>query len=166
MKHFDNVKTAADLKKAYLELAKKHHPDKGGDPEVMKAINAEYEQIRKRLQKFADSPFTPKDSADGFDWETVNTNELPETLREAIFKIASLDGIEIEICGKWIWVEGNTRKHTGVLKAAGYRWAPKKKMWYWREEKEERHNSRGRYDIGRIRTRYGSAKVSPTLSIN
>jgi len=32
-----------DIKKAYRELVKIHHPDKGGDPKVMLEINAAWE---------------------------------------------------------------------------------------------------------------------------
>lgn len=36
-----------DVKKAYRKLAMKHHPDKGGDPEQFKKIQAAYDRITK-----------------------------------------------------------------------------------------------------------------------
>ena len=45
MKHFSNIKSFEDLKNQFKALAKKNHPDAGGDPEVMKAINGEYDQL-------------------------------------------------------------------------------------------------------------------------
>jgi hypothetical protein len=43
MKYFKNINSLEDLKKQFKKLAFKHHPDKGGDVEVMKAINNEYD---------------------------------------------------------------------------------------------------------------------------
>ena len=35
-----------DIKKAYRELVKIHHPDKGGDAKVILEINAAWEQLK------------------------------------------------------------------------------------------------------------------------
>lgn len=45
MKHFKNIKSIEDLKEQFRNLARVNHPDVGGNPEVMKAINAEYDQL-------------------------------------------------------------------------------------------------------------------------
>ncbi len=45
MKHFKDIKSFEDLKNQFKALARKNHPDAGGDPEVMKAINGEYDQL-------------------------------------------------------------------------------------------------------------------------
>jgi curved DNA-binding protein CbpA len=37
--------TAEEIKKAYRSLAQKHHPDKQGDPETFRAIQAAYETL-------------------------------------------------------------------------------------------------------------------------
>lgn len=37
--------SSSDVKKAYRNLALKNHPDKGGDPEKFKDINAAYEVL-------------------------------------------------------------------------------------------------------------------------
>ncbi len=39
------------IKKAYIELVKIHHPDKGGDAKVMLEINAAWEQLKKNHKK-------------------------------------------------------------------------------------------------------------------
>jgi hypothetical protein len=44
-KYFKNVESLEDLKNQFKAFARKNHPDAGGDPEVMKAINGEYDQL-------------------------------------------------------------------------------------------------------------------------
>lgn len=44
-KYFKNVKNFEDLKKQYKDLLKKNHPDNGGDLEVMKEINVEFDAL-------------------------------------------------------------------------------------------------------------------------
>ena len=41
--------TFADLKKRYRQLAKKYHPDVGGDEEAFKAIVSKYETLKMYL---------------------------------------------------------------------------------------------------------------------
>lgn len=45
MTYFKNVKSFEDLKNQFRELARKNHPDAGGDAETMKAINQEYDTL-------------------------------------------------------------------------------------------------------------------------
>ena len=44
---FKDCRTLEELKKKYHELVLKHHPDRGGDLETMKAINAEFDTANK-----------------------------------------------------------------------------------------------------------------------
>jgi len=51
--------SAADIKKAYRQMAMKHHPDKGGDPEKFKQITKAYEILgdeekRERYNKYGE----------------------------------------------------------------------------------------------------------------
>ena len=67
MKYFTNCKTLDDLKAEYRRLAKRHHPDLGGDKATMQAINAEYEtrfEILKKQsgQKRLEPQYIQKDS--------------------------------------------------------------------------------------------------------
>ena len=41
---------SSDLKSAYRKLAKRHHPDTGGDEEQMKRVNQAYQTIRDDLK--------------------------------------------------------------------------------------------------------------------
>ena len=42
--YFESVQSIDELKKEYKRLARKNHPDVGGDTEVMKEINRQYEE--------------------------------------------------------------------------------------------------------------------------
>lgn len=52
--------------------------------------------------------------------------DLSETLREKAAWSLSLDGVETELCGVWLWLHGETRKHKDALKEQGFRWSPRK----------------------------------------
>lgn len=45
MKYFKNISSFEDLKEQFKQLARANHPDAGGEAEVMKAINTEYDQL-------------------------------------------------------------------------------------------------------------------------
>lgn len=50
MKYFTDIATLDALKAEYRRLVLKHHPDRGGDVEVMKAINNEYDALFPALK--------------------------------------------------------------------------------------------------------------------
>lgn len=63
--HFDlnHVKSTSDLKKHFRELAKKHHPDMGGDPERFRSMNEDFNSIKdSRWYKKLDKPRKAKKS--------------------------------------------------------------------------------------------------------
>lgn len=145
------------LKARYRELAKAHHPDlhpEEGD-EIMKAINVEYDELVRRLSHVA-----PDGRTEATAEQARDAADMATAYREAVYKIIHLDGLEIELCGAWLWVSGDTYKHRDALKAAGYRWASAKKMWYWRSEEYAGHHSRRKTDIADIRMKYGSERVT------
>ena len=149
MTFFNEVSTFADAKKLYKKLALEFHPDKGGDVEVMKQINAEYDFICAKIlkgEKLTDS-------------EINDEIRLSQEFREKIQPIANLP-LEIEIVNKWIWVSGNTYQFRSILKELGYMWASAKKMWFYRNENDKTVNRFGEMSIGEIRAKYGSQKVS------
>lgn len=49
--HFKNVSSLDDLKQQYRKLAMQHHPDAGGNTEVMKEVNGEYDVLFPVWQK-------------------------------------------------------------------------------------------------------------------
>lgn len=157
--YFKEVNTLEELRKQYKELLKKHHPDNGGDVADMQTINAEYDKLFKMLKdrhenKSADN-FNTKESdysQNMYDWEN------DKALREVLEKIINFNGLEILICGQWIWISGNTYSHKKELKEIGFKWASQKKMWYWRSEtfKKKSHKT---LSIDEIKNYYGSTEI-------
>lgn len=157
-KYFKNISDISELKKEYRKLAKANHPDNGGDTWVMAAINNEYEALFNELK----AAHNTKAQADTTG-KTREVHETPEQFRDIINAIINLDDITIELCGAWIWVSGNTRDHKDLFKSLGFRWASKKKMWYWRCE-EDAVQSRGTKTMDYIRSKYGSDTVKADTS--
>lgn len=151
MKYFNNVKTLDELKAEYRRLALKYHPDLGGDTEAMKAINAEHDTLFEILKvehnRRADEDTTGK---------TYRTTETAEEFRDIIEHLLKLDGLDVELCGSWLWIGGDTRKHKEALKAAGCVWSKNKQKWYWHHKEDGAKYSRGRYNMEQIRDKFGS----------
>ena len=144
--YFENVRTLDELKAEYRRLVKLPHPDCGGDPETMKAINNEHDKLFEELKRQHNA------RADEFH----QTTETAEEFREIIEKLLQLDGLTVELCGSWLWIGGNTWEHKDALKAAGCRWSSNKKLWYWHHAEEGRSWHQGKKTIGEIRSKYGS----------
>ena len=153
---FAACKTLDELKKAYKAAALKNHPDLGGDTATMQTINAAYEErfdiLKRNLNTAA--------AAD----ETGKTHATAETAGDFIAIIDALlklDGLEIELCGRWLWIGGNTREHKDALKAAGCRWCSTKKLWSWHFADEGCGYRKGRRStMDQIRSKYGSTTFS------
>ena len=157
-KYFENVSTLEVLRKQYKELLKLHHPDNGGNLEVMQEINAEYDKLFKILKDQHENGNTDQNHAKS------NYNNMKydfaedEKLREMLNKIIHFKGIDIELVGAWIWVSGNTYSCKKELKELCFKWASQKKMWYWHSE-AFRKKSCKTLSMDDIRSYYGSTEV-------
>lgn len=148
MNYFKDCKTLQEAKILYKKLALQHHPDRGGDPEVMKAINLSYENFLKN-------------GANKFDSEKFNEEiRLNEEYNEAISKVINLQGVLLELVGGWLWATGNTKMYKDIFKEAGYFYAPKKQAWYFRtEEWSCKGRKKKNLTLDQIRSKYGSKEI-------
>ena len=140
---FENCKTLDELKAEYRRLSKIYHPDLGGDLEIMKQINAQYETAFDALNASSDEPKA----------------ETAADFINIINALVKLQGITIELCGSWLWISGDTKAVKEELKAAGCRWASKKSMWYWHPADWKPAN-RKTATMEHIRQKYGSKIIS------
>lgn len=140
--------TETNLKKAFRAAAKKYHPDVNpAGAEMMKAVNDAFDTLKPLIGE----TITPN--------STTASADYPEALNAALNAVFGLSGIEIEICGNWAWVSGETYPHRTTLKTAGFKFAGKKKAWHFRPD-EWASKSRGSTSMDEIRATYGSAHVT------
>lgn len=92
---------------------------------------------------------------------TRHTTETPDEFKAIVDVLLKLEGVEVELCGAWLWIDGNTYPHRSALKAAGCRWSASKRKWYWRHEEDDCFWSRGTASMEEIRDKYGSEWLRP-----
>ncbi len=137
---------AAAVNKAWRAMAAKYHPDRNPAGEnMMKLVNAARDALADYEGEAAAAPGGETQANYG------------EAINEALNAIFDLEGLEIEICGAWIWVGGDTRAHKDALKGAGFKWAPKKKKWNFRPA-GWKSTSRGSWSMADIRAGHGTFK--------
>jgi hypothetical protein len=132
---FKNVTGINEAKKVYKTLAKKLHPDVGGSDEEFKILNAVYNDFIEHKIYFS------------------NDSKIDIELEKIISQILHFENITIELVGSWIWVSGDTKNIKDKLKELGFKWASKKKMWYYGEMKSINPNPKS---MDEIKSKYGS----------
>lgn len=121
------IETADELRKQFYKLSKKLHPDTGGNTQDFQQLQNEYETLKYRV--FTDNNYSKE--------EVDIENELDGVMNAIHQSIMHLEGIVIEVVGKWLWISGNTFAVKNELKAAGLKFASAKKMWYFAGTKHQ-----------------------------
>lgn len=116
MKYFKNVETLEELRKQYKELLKKYHPDNpNGSTEATQEVNAEYDTLFKTLKdRHEHGASDTNDNKTDYNNMKYDFSE-DEKLREVLQHIVTMENINIEIVGCWIWIDGNTYEHKDTL---------------------------------------------------
>ena len=136
LKEFQNVEGINEAKKIYKTLAKKLHPDMdGGDEESFKLLNAIYTDLIEHKIYFS------------------NDFKIDVELEKIISLILHFENITIELVGSWVWVSGDTKEIKEKLKELGFKWASKKKMWFYGEMKGRNPQEKS---MEEIKSKYGS----------
>ena len=149
--------TLEELKKMYHKLATIHHPDVGGSKEDMQKVNNEYESLFAVL----------KNIHKNVKGETYNkeTSEVYSDFITIIDILLKVPNIVIEICGKWLWITGDTKPHAKIFRSIGCQWASKKQAWYYHRPEDAAH-SNGNYTLMEIRQIFGSKILNNENSKN
>jgi hypothetical protein len=159
---FSTCKTLDEAKKQYRALAMIHHPDKGGDVEVMKEIINQFEKFVPQTEKFA---------GETAQW---NSAEFVAIINDLIH----IPGIIIEITGSYISVMGETKPVKDLIKAinvdgAKYpmysdaQWHSTHKHWFFKPAGYRPFTNK-KYSMDEIRNMHGSENVKtnqrPTIA--
>ena len=164
MKWFNNPQTLEDLKQQYKRLAMAHHPDRGGNTKDMQEINGEYDQLfqqLKNIHKAANgTTYTTAGQASGAHQAQIlpQSSEKAADFREIIDILIRFTGLNIEICGSWLWISGDTKPHKEELKRLKFRWSQSKKAWYYHTSPYRKHSSKT-LSLDEIRDLYGSETI-------
>jgi hypothetical protein len=136
LKEFKGVEGINEAKKIYKTLAKKLHPDmEGGSEEAFKILNAVYTDLIEHKIYFS------------------NDFKIDIELEKVISLILHFENITIELVGSWVWVSGDTKEIKEKLKELGFKWASKKKMWFYGEMKGRNPQEKS---MEEIKSKYGS----------
>ena len=136
LKEFQNVEGINEAKKIYKTLAKKLHPDMiGGSEDAFKILNAVYTDLIEYKIYFS------------------NDFKIDLELEKIISLILHFENITIELVGSWVWVSGDTKEIREKLKELGFKWASKKRMWYFGEMKSKNPTPKS---MEEIKSKYGS----------
>lgn len=149
MIYFKYIKDLSALRKKYYQLAMLHHPDRGGDVEIMKLINAEYEKYSKMLVN---------GNVDFTKLRKVYENEVSEEIRVKINEVIHFDNLNIEVIGAWIWITGLTYPIKDKLKALSFKFSSNKTAWYWHSDNYIKIGTK-QFSLEAIRRLWGSQEI-------
>ena len=159
-KWFNGCKSIEDVKRTYRKLCKEYHQDIHGSEteETMKQINAEYERAFNCYKNIHE---TAEDSTKTYTASTDSTDstETAAEFMEIINALIHCEGVEINLVGCWLWLTGNTYQYKDIIKGLGFRYASKKKAWYWHAA-EDTCKSRKGLTLDQIKDKYGCERFA------
>jgi len=145
------------LQAAYKALIRKYHPDLNPNGlELTKLVNAARDMLVQTADIWTQAEYESKS-----DPEYHIDQEIDEIYR----KIRHIPGLKITLSGVWLWVSGDTKPHKETFKTLNFRWANKKKAWYWRpadSKRPKRGRNKGEWTFEKIYNKYGKVDLDLT----
>lgn len=137
MKYFNSNE---DLKKQYRTWCKKLHPDHGGDPEAFREMMEEYEELQ--LHGFKKRSTSTRNRINRRTWKSFKENS--NTWRTWNWPCRFM------VVGIWWNIQ-----FQGCVEA-GFKWASKRKKWYFSEEK-----AKGKFkgDFEQLKAHHGFKEI-------
>lgn len=166
---------SADMKSVYKKLVLANHPDRGGDLEKMKTLNAEYAfwYSRAATNEVRDAKTKGNEKAKDYYTRTYNdafAEALEKKIRELLNNgIYSHEQLTVELCGVFIWISGSFLRESvetrDQLKALQFKYQAGKKAWYWTAS-ESKFQKRTNTDMEYIRATYGSKEIKGNQAVS
>lgn len=163
MSWFSDCKTIEALKRKYHVLARKYHPDLGGDSEAMKSINNEFDRLAKILKNRHEKVSSESAENSGSDSYEKEIEFDSGKFRDIISVIIHFENVKIEIIGSWIWITGNTYPYREKLKELSFKWSKSKSAWYYAEYLVP--HVRGKHTLNNIRNMFGTTVIDTVEQI-
>jgi len=151
LKYFNHCKSLDEIKSEYKKHVLQWLPtaERAGEADLLALLDTEYNEISQRPNFKKNSPEVQAEF-------TV----FPKIVKELV-----TIGLDMEMCGSWLWVSGNTFDHTEKLKELGLKYSPNKKMWYYRPKWSRSTNS-SPMSFDYIRNKYGSDKIEKEFAFD
>jgi hypothetical protein len=151
--YFLDCSSIEEIKRKFKQLALKHHPDLGGDPEIMKEVNRQYQEA---LKKGDGQSYTGDDQKEHI---YKYHDELEEELAQKMMDLIALKmaDVEIYLIGLWLWIIGDSKEYKDKLKALGCWWHPKRECWYFKPQQIKSKRSKG--SLEDLAKKYGIENV-------
>lgn len=154
----EDLKDVNTLRAAYKRLLIKYHPDnnKNDTTGMMQEINAEYDLLFQQLKDTYEHSDNYKKQTDrqkqAYDWEK------DKQLRAIIVALSKFAGLEIELCGTWVYVRGETYPYRKELKVLGMNYNRQKKCWIIHFDDYYKYHKKS-VSMSHIRDKYGSVII-------
>lgn len=161
----DSVET---LRNEFKKLCFKLHPDKGGNETDFKNMQNEFEKILKsfsgKKQNYQEQNNQEQKEQNEFNYSY--NSDFEKELMNIIINLVNYSDLNLEVCGVWLWVTGDTKKHKDLLKSLNLRFHAKKLCWFFCDYNESKKTFRSKeLDMNEIRIKHGSKVVKNSSNI-
>lgn len=130
------------------ELANKFQPPKAEKTEAT-------EEKKAKIIEF--DPFNVKVKEEP---QEVLYLRLEDKQKEIYRELQKIDGITVEIVGRWIWCDGNTKENKDKLRALGLKFSGPRQKWYLRDSNTTKYRRPSKKSYQEIKDEYNKVIAS------
>lgn len=91
--------------------------------------------------------------------ETAKAELDWQEIQDVTLKAIDGLGLDVEMCGSWLWIFEANSSHETKLRDAGFKWSYGKNAWYLKPSSKKSRVYHKPWKIEKIRDKYGSTVV-------